>query len=74
MEDTMNNLFSAHWRDTGRKAAEQEAEWSYQPPSGYGRLLAAVAIIGVTVSVVDHAAVKSSAETLVANGLSQQGR
>jgi hypothetical protein len=74
MEDHMDNLFSAHWRHAGRKAGEQEAEWFYRPPSGFGRLLAAVAIIGVTVSLVDHAAVKSPAETLVANGSSQQGR
>ncbi|WP_192361653.1 hypothetical protein [Mesorhizobium mediterraneum] len=70
----MNSLFSAHWRHTGRKAAEQEADWLHRSPSGFGRLLVAVAIIGVTVSIVDHAALKSPAETLVANGSSQQGR
>ncbi|CAH2409482.1 hypothetical protein [Mesorhizobium escarrei] len=70
----MNNLFSAHWRDTDRKAAEQEADWLDRQPSGFGRLLVAVAIIGVAVSLVDHAAVKSPAGTLAANGSSQQGR
>ncbi|RWI28637.1 MAG: hypothetical protein E5X43_17530 [Mesorhizobium sp.] len=70
----MNNLFSAHWRDTGRKAAEQEADWLDRQPSGFGRLLAAVAMIGVAVSLLDYAAVKSPAETLAANSSSQQGR
>ncbi|TIO08031.1 hypothetical protein [Mesorhizobium sp.] len=70
----MNCLFSAHWRSAGRKTAEQEADWLHRPPSGFGRLLAAVAIIGVAVSLLDHAAVKSPAETLVANDSSQQGR
>ncbi|RWD31516.1 hypothetical protein [Mesorhizobium sp.] len=69
----MNDLFSAYWRDTGRKAAEQEADWLHRSPSVFGRLLAAVAIIGIAVSLVDHAAVKSPAGTL-ANGSSQQGR
>ncbi|RWK29831.1 hypothetical protein [Mesorhizobium sp.] len=70
----MNNLFSAHWRDTGRKAAEQEAAWLDRQPYGFGRLLVAVAIFGVAVSLVDHAAVKSPAGALAANGSSQQGR
>jgi hypothetical protein len=67
MEDHMNNLFSAHWRYTGRKAGEQEADWLHRPPSGFGRLLAAVAIIGVAVSVLDHAAGEGPAETTVAS-------
>ncbi|RWO24351.1 MAG: hypothetical protein EOS09_14325 [Mesorhizobium sp.] len=70
----MDNLFSAHWRDTGRKAAEQEADWLARQPCGFGRLLAAVAMIGVAVSLLDYAAVKSPAGTLVANSSSQQGR
>ncbi|TIM08371.1 MULTISPECIES: hypothetical protein [unclassified Mesorhizobium] len=69
----MNNLFSAHWMDTCRKAAEWEADWLDRQPCGFGRLLAAVAMIGVAVSLLDHAAVKSPAGTLVANGSSQQG-
>jgi hypothetical protein len=74
MEDHMNDLFSAHWRDTGRKAAEQEADWLHRSPSGFGRLLAAVAIIGIAVSLFDYASVKSPAGTSVANGSSQEGR
>ncbi|RWP27539.1 hypothetical protein [Mesorhizobium sp.] len=70
----MNNLFSAHWSDTGRKAAEWEADWLDRQPCGFGRLLAAVAMIGVAISLLDHAAVKSPAGTLVANSSSQQGR
>jgi hypothetical protein len=74
MEDTINNLFSAHWSDTGRKAAEQEPDRLKRQFSGFGRLLVAVAMIGVAVSLLDHAAVKSPAGTLVANSSSQQGR
>jgi hypothetical protein len=76
MEDRMNNLFSAHWRCTGREAGEQEADWSHPPYSGFGRLLAAVAIIGVAVSVLDYVAGKSPADTSIASsyGSSQQGR
>ena len=71
----MNNLFSAHWMDTGREAGAQETDWLYQPPSGFGRLLAAVAIIGVAFCFIDHAAGKHPADTLIASSyVSQQGR
>jgi hypothetical protein len=65
MEDHMNNLFSAHW--TGRKAGGREADWSHLPPSGFGRLLAAVVITGIAVCLLDHAAGKGSADTAVAS-------
>lgn len=63
----MNNLFSAHRTGTGRKAGEQEADWLHPPPSGFGRLLAAVAIIGVAVCLLDHAAGKGPADISVAS-------
>ena len=69
----MNNLFSAHWRCTGREAGEQEADWSHPPYSGFGRLLAAVAIIGVAVSVLDYVS-GGPADASIAYGSSQQGR
>jgi hypothetical protein len=77
MEDHMNNLFSAHWTSTGRKAGAQEVDWLNPPPSGFGRLLAAVAIIGIAVCILDYASSKGSADTLIASsdyGSSQQGR
>ncbi|MER9677345.1 hypothetical protein [Mesorhizobium sp. M0208] len=52
----MNNLFSAHWTSTSHMAGEQQADWSRLRPSGFGRLLAAIAIIGITVSFLDYAA------------------
>ena len=71
----MNNLFSAHWIDTGREAGREETDWLYQQPSGFGRLLVAVAIIGVAFSSIDHAAGKRPADTLIAASyVSQQGR
>ncbi|TGQ43833.1 MULTISPECIES: hypothetical protein [unclassified Mesorhizobium] len=72
----MNNLFSAHWTSTGCKADEQEAYWSHLPPSGFGRLLAAVVIIGVALSVLDSAADKGPPDISIASsyGSSQQGR
>ena len=63
----MNNLFSAHWTGTARTAGGQEADWSRLPPSGFGRLLAAVAIIGVGVCFLDHAAGKGPADSLIAS-------
>lgn len=62
----MNNLFSAHWGYTGKKAGKQEADWWHRPPSGFGRLLAAVAIVGVTVCLLDLAVGKGPADTTVA--------
>jgi hypothetical protein len=77
MEDHMNNLFFAHRTGTGRTAGGQEVDWSRLPPSGFGRLLAAVVIIGIAVTVLDHAATgKASADSLTASsyGSPQRGR
>ncbi|TPJ32954.1 hypothetical protein FJ434_24260 [Mesorhizobium sp. B2-5-13] len=63
----MNNLFSAHWTGTGRKAGGQEIDLLRQPASGFGRLLVAVAIIGVGVCFLDHAADKGPADNLIAS-------
>jgi hypothetical protein len=52
----------------------QEIDCSRPPPSGFGRLLAAVAIIGIAVILLDHAAVGMSAtDTVIAYGSSEQG-
>ncbi|MBZ9717232.1 hypothetical protein LB519_05175 [Mesorhizobium sp. AD1-1] len=70
----MNNLFSAHWTSTCRTADPGKSDPLHVPPSGFGRLLAAVAIIGIAVSLLDHiAAGKNSTDTVIAYGSSQQG-
>lgn len=61
----MNNLFSAHWTSTGRMAGEHEIDWSHLPPSGFGRLLVAIVVIGIAVCLLDHAAGKGPADTLI---------
>ncbi|WP_036240694.1 hypothetical protein [Mesorhizobium sp. STM 4661] len=72
----MDGLFFALWKRPGRRAVRREDFWLHPPPSGVGRLLVAVAIIGVAVCVLDHAAAgKGAADTLVtaSYGPSQQG-
>ncbi|TIT03686.1 hypothetical protein [Mesorhizobium sp.] len=62
----MDGLFFALWKSSGRKPERRE-DYGHPPPSGFGRLLAAVAIIGVAASVLDHAAArKGAADTVVA--------
>ena len=73
----MDSQFSVQWRRTGRKAGGQEIDWLRPSPSGFGRLLASVAIIGVGVCLLDHAAGKSPPDTFVVTSTyvpSQQGR
>jgi len=66
----MNNLFSAHWN--GPSGRPQEIDCSR--PSGFGRLLAAIAVIGIAVILLDHAAAGMSAnDTVIAYGSSEQG-
>jgi len=72
----MDNLFFALWKSPGRQAGRQEDFWLDPPASGFGRLLAAVAIIGVAACLLDHAATgDGKADTLVAAsyGSSQHG-
>ncbi|MFC3326400.1 hypothetical protein [Mesorhizobium cantuariense] len=70
----MDNLFFALWNGAGRKAGRPEDFWLHPPASGFGRLLAAVAIIGIAACLLDHAA-ERNADTLVAAsyGSTQQG-
>jgi hypothetical protein len=72
MEVHMNNLLSALWISTGRQAGEREIDWSRVPPGGFGRLLAAVAIIGIGVCLLDHAAGKGPADSLIASSYDSQ--
>ena len=68
----MNNLFSAHWNGISAGVRPQEIDCSR--PSGFGRLLAAIAVIGIAVILLDHAAAGTSAnDTVIAYGSSEQG-
>ncbi|TIV96050.1 MAG: hypothetical protein E5V85_19105 [Mesorhizobium sp.] len=73
----MDNLFFALWKCPGHKAGRQEDYWLDPPPSGFGRLLAAVAIIGIAACLLDHAAAFGGAAdtiTTASYGPSQHGR
>jgi len=75
MEVHMDNLFFALWKTPGRKAGRQEDFWLDPPAPVFGRLLAAVAIIGIAACLLDHAAAAAGkADTLVvaSYGSSQQ--
>jgi len=66
----MNNLFSAHWNGP----SERPRNIDCSRPSGFGRLLLAIAIIGLAVCVLDHvSAGKAATGTLIAYGSSEQG-
>ena len=66
MEVHLDNLFFALWKTPGRKSGRQEDFWLDPPAPVFGRLLAAVAIIGVAACLLDHAAaVEGKADTLV---------
>ena len=76
----MNNLFSAHWNGTGAGLRLQEIDCSR--PSGFGRLLLAIAVIGLAVCVLDHVSAGKAAtgtlmiaygDTGIAYGSSEQG-
>ncbi|WP_044548450.1 hypothetical protein [Mesorhizobium japonicum] len=71
----MDNLFFALWKSPGQGPERQEDFWLDPPAPVFGRLLAAVAIIGVAACLLDHAAVEGKADTLViaSYGWSQQG-
>jgi len=66
----MNNLFSAHWNGPGGRPQHIDCS----RPSGFGRLLLAIAIIGLAVCVLDHVSTgKAATGTLIAYGSSEQG-
>ncbi|TSE13797.1 hypothetical protein C1D09_002705 [Mesorhizobium intechi] len=71
----MHNLFFALWKSVGHGPERQEDFWLDPPAPAFGRLLAAVAIIGIAACLLDHAAVEGKAGTLViaSYDLSQQG-
>ncbi|TRC73784.1 hypothetical protein FJV83_22590 [Mesorhizobium sp. WSM4307] len=63
----MDNLFFTLWKSPGHAPERQEDFWLDLPAPGFGRLLAAVAIIGVGVCLLDHAAAKGPADSLIAS-------
>jgi hypothetical protein len=65
MEVHMDSLFFALWKSSGRKPERREDLGLHPPPFGFGRLLAAVAIIGAAASVLDHAAERRGAADTV---------
>ena len=81
----MNNLFSAHWNGPGGRSRAVDV----LRPSGFGRLLLAIAVIGLAVCVLDHVSagkaatgtlmiayggtVIASGDTGIAYGSSEQG-
>jgi hypothetical protein len=67
LEGKMDMLLATHWRSIGPKAGAQETDWLDPPPSGFVRLLAALAIIGAAVCLLDHAAGRSPADTTAAS-------
>lgn len=72
----MDNLFFALWKSPGDRPERQEDFWLDPPAPILGRLLAALAIIGVAACLLDHAAaVEGKADTFVtaSYGSSQQG-
>ncbi|WP_201412381.1 hypothetical protein [Mesorhizobium sp. J8] len=72
----MDNLFFSVWQRSGGKPRRKEDFWLDLPPSGFGRLLVAVAVIGVAACLLDHGAARGAADTVRAGsyGSSQQGR
>jgi hypothetical protein len=58
----MDNLFLAIWRKPERKDQRPEEFWLDPPALGFGRLLAAMVVIGVAVCLLDHAATASKTD------------
>jgi len=60
----MDNLFLAILGKSGRNGRQLEELWLDPPASGFGRLAAAIAIIGVAACLLDHAATASKTDTI----------
>lgn len=72
----MDNLYFSLWRRSGGKPQRKEDFWLNPPPAGCGRLLLAIAVIGVAACLLEHAAaVKGAADavTTAPYGSSQYG-
>ena len=71
----MDNLFVAIWGKPERKARRVEAFWLDSPAPGLGRLVAAIAIVGVAACLLDHIATasKTDAATFASYNVATEG-
>ncbi|RWL80186.1 MAG: hypothetical protein EOR67_20415 [Mesorhizobium sp.] len=58
----MDNLFVAIWGKPERNARRAEEFWLDPPAPGFGRLVAAIAIVGVSACLLDHMATASKTD------------
>ncbi|MGX8011246.1 hypothetical protein ACVDG8_020915 [Mesorhizobium sp. ORM8.1] len=66
----MDNLLFTLWK---RPIARRQDLWLDPPASGFGRLLVAVAVIGMGACILDHAARKADTLVIASYGSSQEG-
>ncbi|RWB71948.1 MAG: hypothetical protein EOQ50_20645 [Mesorhizobium sp.] len=59
----MDNLFVAIWGKPERNARRAEEFWLDPPAPDFGRLLAAIAIVGVAACLLDHVATANKTDT-----------
>jgi len=70
----MDDLFFTLWQWPGRNAGRSQDFWLDPPASGFGRLLTALAIIGASACLLEHAAAgKADTPVTASYGSSQQG-
>lgn len=69
----MDNLFLAVWGKPERKGRLLEEFWLDPPALGFGRLAAAIAIIGVAICLLDHAATAGKTDAVAFYNLSTKG-
>ena len=69
----MDNLFFAFWKRPGRTVRQRQDFWLDPPASGFGRLLTAVAVIGIGACVLDRAANPADTPIIASYGSSQEG-
>ncbi|MBZ9770853.1 hypothetical protein LB526_29260 [Mesorhizobium sp. CA6] len=73
MEVKMDNLFLAVWGKPERKGRRLEEFWLDPPALGFGRLAAAIAIIGIATCLLDHAATAGKTDTVASYNSSTKG-
>jgi len=66
----MDNLLFTLWK---RPIDRRQDFWPDPPASGFGRLLVAVAVIGIGACILDHAAGKADTIVIAAYASSQEG-
>ena len=66
----MDNLFFTLWK---RPIDRRQDFWLDPPASGFGRLLVAVAVIGIGACLLDHAGGKADTLVIASYASSQEG-